>query len=701
MRAERHHIQVVANQRRARRIDVRQGGNLMARKKAERKSRPEDTLELDKHKLGFAIAQAAAAKAARAAGQEPTEKDTKNARKMWRKAAQHLAQNDTSRFTQEEWARVAVHFEIAVDLDPHMADAWLGLHLCQPNRRFDAVDAMARSFHRFGEERRLANIGLDSSFQTAVSNGWDQPLSDSDDLRLAVAVRELDRMKAIGGEVYDLRADIMARRIEGQDIDQDTTRALRSRFDAYLKASQPPLQWAQNLQDHWYLADMIQIEVYSDLFYGYKLIGEQLPPEVCDALQDRSSACLNNPDFTSNQLNVDWARTGLILAFIGQDMFDATETLIPRLKFEVQQHYHRGLVEYAKATDVAGLEAALACFQRAIALNPNDSLSQGQYNFTKQELELRRHNMQKPQSAPNILPGAADADSGENDADRAQVYAETLTQLQNLTGMESVVEQIEDYAALIEFARERAAEGLPDVKVPSLHTVFTGPPGTGKTTVARLFARLLYGLGLLPTDTFKEASRQDLVGRFVGHTADKTREVLEAAHGGVLFIDEAYSLVQEGLHGGDAFGSEAILELLAYMENNRGHIAVIVAGYDDDMERFLSSNPGLESRFSKKIHFKSYSPAALEKILLKQFAGHQDQLTADAQTRVAEFFQQMEREKRLDQLGNARLCRNLEEYATQHRARRRLRSKSEGRTLEDLTTITVEDIDYAIQQKLQ
>ena len=626
-----------------------------------------------------------------------TEKDTKQARKIWRKAAKHLSQNDTSRFTQEEWATVAKHFQTAVELDPHMADAWLGIHLCEPTRRSEALDALVRSFHRFGEERRLANIGLDSSFRHQLAGGRNENLRTSDDLRLAVAADLLDRMWAIGGELYRLTFDIKARQIEGQDIDKDTTRALRSRFDAYLKASQPPLLWAQGLQNHWYLADMIQIAVYHDLFFCYKNVGQKLPPEVCDALRDRSRSCMNDPDFPF----VDWALEGLILASIGQDMLAGAEYLIPRNKLEEWQHYHRGLLEYAKATDAAGLEASLACFERAIALNPDIPIFRGQYNFTKQELELHRRNMQKPQSVANILSGAADVESGVEDADRAQVYAEALTQLQDLTGMESVVEQIEDYAALIEFARERAAEGLPDVKVPSLHTVFTGPPGTGKTTVARLFAQLLYGLGLLPTDTFKEASRHDLVGEYLGLTEKKTHKVLQAAHGGVLFIDEAYSLVQEGHHKGDAFGKIAIDGVMKYMEDNRGHIAVIVAGYDDDMERFLSSNPGLSSRFSRKIHFKSYTPAALEEILLQQFAVHQDQLTADARTLVAEFFQQMERETRLDKLGNARLCRDLEEYATQHRARRRRRSKSEGRALEDLTTITVEDIDYAIKQKLQ
>ena len=153
--------------------------------------------------------------------------------------------------------------------------------------------------------------------------------------------------------------------------------------------------------------------------------------------------------------------------------------------------------------------------------------------------------------------------------------------------------------------------------------MFTGPPGTGKTTVARILGRIFAALGLLVRPEVVEAHRADLVGEHLGSTAIKTGKLIDSAMGGVLFIDEAYSLHNDGYSGGDAFGSEAVQTLLKRAEDDRDRLVIVLAGYPDDMDRFLRSNPGLASRFSTRVTFPSYQPEDLVRIaeLLAEQAG--------------------------------------------------------------------------------
>lgn len=187
-----------------------------------------------------------------------------------------------------------------------------------------------------------------------------------------------------------------------------------------------------------------------------------------------------------------------------------------------------------------------------------------------------------------------------------------LRELDAMPGLEAVTEQVASLAETVRGNERRKRAGLRTAEV-GLHLIFSGPPGTAKTTVANAWGRVLCATGLLPTDRTKVVKREDLVGQHVGATAIKTREVIDAALGGVLFIDEAYSLASTGA-GGPDFGAEAVEVLLARMEEERGNLAVIIAGYPDDIDRLLASNAGLRSRFEETIRFEPYDPATLVRI---------------------------------------------------------------------------------------
>src|SRR6478735_4295256 len=184
---------------------------------------------------------------------------------------------------------------------------------------------------------------------------------------------------------------------------------------------------------------------------------------------------------------------------------------------------------------------------------------------------------------------------------------DAMAELDAMIGLTPVKEQVRSIAASIEAARRRTVAGI-STERPMRHFVFLGPPGTGKTTVARVLAKIFYAFGLLATPEVIEAHRADLVGEYLGATAIKTNELVDSALNGVLFIDEAYSLVNEGDGQADRFGQEAVQALLKRAEDNRDNLIIILAGYEKQMESFLGSNPGLASRFATRLKFSSYSP---------------------------------------------------------------------------------------------
>jgi len=245
-----------------------------------------------------------------------------------------------------------------------------------------------------------------------------------------------------------------------------------------------------------------------------------------------------------------------------------------------------------------------------------------------------------------------------------QTKEELIAELNAMIGLDRVKEQVAKLASTIEHNKARTAAGMP---VPTIgyHMLFRGAPGTGKTTVARLLAKIFRSMGVLSKGHLVEKDRAGLVGQHVGETAPKVAAVVKQALGGILFIDEAYSLNSK-----DDYGSEAINTLLTRMEEHRSDLIVIAAGYDKEMDKFLASNSGLASRFTHNIQFDDYTPQQLLKIFIGIVDKHKIELTTAARDKLKAVLHQMYNQ-RGPAFGNGRAVRNLFERAYQNMGVRR------------------------------
>ena len=269
-----------------------------------------------------------------------------------------------------------------------------------------------------------------------------------------------------------------------------------------------------------------------------------------------------------------------------------------------------------------------------------------------------------------------------------------LDELNALVGLEKVKNKVQDLIVYQKVQKMRREKNLHSAKN-TLHLAFTGNPGTGKTTVARIVGRIYKRIGLLSKGQFVEVSRTDLIAGYQGQTAIKVKKVIEQAKGGVLFIDEAYSITEND--NSDSYGRECLTELTKALEDYREDLVVIVAGYTEPMNKFFESNPGLKSRFNTFIEFDDYNPNELDKILISMCRNNDYTLDEKVKEKIHLYFEQQTALKD-ENFANGRLVRNLYDDLVMNHARRVINTANPDST--ELSTIKVEDFTFTIDKNV-
>ena len=342
----------------------------------------------------------------------------------------------------------------------------------------------------------------------------------------------------------------------------------------------------------------------------------------------------------------------------------------------------------------------MTLLRRSLELAPQFETTQQALNNPNHQLSFavgkKRITIDEPRPAEPVAdgaPGPGEAAAEEQEEASRESVADIMAELDSWIGLGSVKRQVRVLLARVRANLARAEHGLNAGRVTE-HMIFAGPPGTGKTSIARVIARLYHALGVLDQPKVVEASRSDLVGQFLGATAIKTTELVEGAVGGVLFIDEAYSLQQQGLTGGDAFGREAIDTLLKLMEDLRERLVVIVAGYEADMERFLEANEGFASRFTATLTFPPYSADELVEIAVSIAESSGAILGEGTVDLLSDHFHKVVDAGDINRLGNGRHARNVIERAQRERDFRLFGGEDDPASLskEQLQTIEASDL---------
>ncbi len=336
---------------------------------------------------------------------------------------------------------------------------------------------------------------------------------------------------------------------------------------------------------------------------------------------------------------------------------------------------------YERALDIAHVVASLDVIPARAELEAISSLRSRLLEGLRSRDDSRPAHMTPPDSAMDatVTPGA-----GSPSEPPPRSLEELLGELDELIGLDEVKARVHLVADFLRVQQLRAERGLPTVET-SHHLVFTGNPGTGKTTVARLLAQIYRTLGVVARGQLVETDRSGLVAAFVGQTAPLVTKRFDEADEGMLFIDEAYTLVRGGEND---FGREAIDQIVKLMEDRRDRVVLVVAGYPDEMEDLLAANPGLRSRFPTVIHFPDYTTEDLVRIVDSIGDRQRYRLTDDARTKLRRV---LDTTPRGHGFGNARLARNMFEAAINAHASRIMKLQDPP-TDEDLTTLVAEDL---------
>lgn len=611
--------------------------------------------------------------------------------------------------TMGAYPQAEEEFRTAVRLDPAMADAWLGLHAL----RVDTTNALLRMYahrDRFGEQRTRHRRTLNSWYWLGW---WVQPVLESRrDLLLAHASHWLD-----GRHVPELDQALAAL----PPVDTDPQVRFLHACRAYLVKD-----WEQLVRHTDSLVDDPLLGIEAGLFGGMARVRLEMYGQAEPLLSGSLMRCRSEqPQRKELRYWLARAHEGTGRSAAALPLYRAVHRVDPafmdtaaRLTAIEDSEDADGLAGYAGVSGYEGLgghgPSPSGGDFAAVALGGGpvqDIAADGQVEadpLSPLEPPEPRHGPGAPAGpAPGrpggvrrkvalpSQPGPAGLPAGPADP---AALAEALAELERMVGLEPVKRQVKALSAQLHMARLRTGQGLP-VQPPKRHFVFSGPSGTGKTTVARILGRVFYALGLLGGDHLVEAGRADLVGEFLGQTAVKANELIDSAIGGVLFVDEAYSLSNSGYSKGDAYGDEALQVLLKRAEDNRDHLVVILAGYPAGMDRLLATNPGLSSRFTTRVDFPSYRPPELTAIGGVLADANGDRWDAEALEELRSVSGHVVEQGWIDELGNGRFLRTLYEKSCAYRDLR-LAGFPGDPTREDLSTLRLADLMQAYGEVL-
>ncbi|MER7109180.1 AAA family ATPase [Streptomyces sp. NPDC000229] len=605
-------------------------------------------------------------------------------------------------YTMGAYPQAEEEFRAAVRIDPGMADGWLGLHAL----RVDTTTALLRMYRnrdRFGEQRARYRRTLNSWYWLGW---WVQPVLESPrDLLLAHASHWLD-----GRHVPELD-----RALAGlPPVDADPQVRFLHACRAYLVKD-----WDQLVRHTEPLVNDPLLGIEAGLFGGMARVRLEMYGQAEPLLAAALMRCRSEqPQRKELRYWLARAREGTGRSAAALPLYRAVHRIDPAFMDTAARL--AAIAEYDgfdgsddPAADLATVSLA-GLGQDAVDLPdvpdapPGDVLRlggdapqpqppgppPGQPPGQPAQPPAPAHGVREQAPGPGRPRPPAFPASPTDPA----LLAEALAELERMVGLDPVKRQVKALSAQLEMARLRAEQGLP-VQPPKRHFVFSGPSGTGKTTVARILGRVFYALGLLGGDHLVEAQRSDLVGEFLGQTAVKANELIDSALGGVLFVDEAYSLSNSGYSKGDAYGDEALQVLLKRAEDNRDHLVVILAGYPEGMDRLLAANPGLSSRFTTRVDFPSYRPLELTAIGEVLAAANDDVWDEEALDELRSISAHVVEQGWIDELGNGRFLRTLYEKSCAYRDLR-LSGYTVTPGRDDLATLRLPDLMQAYGEVL-